>query len=150
MGTIDGSSTADIDAPIDDVWAVVEDVAIAPEWQGGLKALHVLERDGDGRAIVCESENDGKVRTLKSTVRFDYDEPTTLSWVQEKGDLKSVEGSWTLTDLGDGRTRATYDLSVDLGRTLGLVIRGPVVALLRDMLAGARAGELKRKVESGS
>jgi hypothetical protein len=30
---------------------------------------------------------------------------------------------------------------------LGMVIRGPLVDLLRDMLAGARAGELKRTIE---
>jgi hypothetical protein len=32
---------------------------------------------------------------------------------------------------------------------LGLVIRGPLVDLLRAMMVGARAGELKRAVESG-
>jgi hypothetical protein len=30
---------------------------------------------------------------------------------------------------------------------LGMVIRGPLIDLLRDMLAGARAGELKRAIE---
>jgi hypothetical protein len=32
---------------------------------------------------------------------------------------------------------------------LGLVIRGPLVDLLREMMVGSRAGELKRAVESG-
>jgi hypothetical protein len=32
---------------------------------------------------------------------------------------------------------------------LGMVIRGPLVDLLREMLAGARAGELKRAIEQG-
>ncbi|MBV8219914.1 MAG: SRPBCC family protein, partial [Solirubrobacterales bacterium] len=43
---------------MDQVWAVVEDVEKAPEWQGGLKALRALERDGKGRAIRCESNTD--------------------------------------------------------------------------------------------
>ena len=149
MGTIVGSSTAEIDAPIDQVWALVEDVEKAPEWQGGLKALRALERDDLGRAILCESESDAKVRTVSSTVRFRYDGPTRLTWRQEKGELKSVDGSWELGDLGNGRTRAKYDLEVDLGRMLGLVIRGPLVDLLRSMLVGARAGELKRAIEGG-
>lgn len=148
MGTLTGSSTAEIDAPLEDVWALVADVERAPEWQGGLKELWALERDGEGRATLCESETDGKVRTIKSTVRFSYDPPTRLSWTQEKGELKSVEGSWVLEDLGDGRTRATYALEVDLGRMLGLVIRGPLVDLLRGMLVNARAGELKQAMES--
>ncbi len=150
MSTITGSSTAEIHAPLDQVWALVEDVESAPEWQGGLKGMHPLDRDDQGRAIRCEAETDAKVRTVKSTVRFTYEGPTRLSWTQEKGELKSVEGSWTLEDLGADRTRATYKLEVDLGRMLSLVIRGPLVDLLRDMLVGARAGELKKRIESGA
>jgi uncharacterized protein YndB with AHSA1/START domain len=148
MGTIEGKSTAEIDAPIARVWELVADVERAPDWQNGLRSLRAVQRDREGRAVLCESENDAKVRMIRSTVRFFYQPPTTLSWEQEEGELKSVEGSWTLQDLGDGQTRATYRVEVDLGFTLGLVIRGPLVGVLRDQLAGARAGELKTAVES--
>jgi uncharacterized membrane protein len=148
MGNLSGSSTAEIDAPIDRVWTLVEDVAAAPKWQGGLKSVRVIESDGDGRAVLCESESDAKVRTVKSIVRFSYGGPTELRWRQEKGDMKSVDGSWELEDLGGDRTRATYAIEVDLGRMLGMVIRGPLVDLVRDMLAGARAGELKKYAEA--
>ena len=144
---ISGSSTAEIDAPIEEVWKVVEDVVGAPKWQDGLKDVEELERDGAGHVVLVESSSDAKVRTIKSIVRFAYDEPTKLSWTQEKGELKSVEGSWTLEDLGGGRTKATYDLEVDLGRMLGMVIRGPLVDALRGQLVNARAGELKARVE---
>jgi hypothetical protein len=147
MANLTGSSTAEIDAPLEQVWGVVADVERAPDWQGGLKALQVLERDGEGRPLLCESQSDAKVRTIKSIVRFRYEDPDRLSWRQEKGELKSVDGSWELEDLGAGRTRATYSMEVDLGRMLGMVIRGPLVDLLRQMLAGARAGELKSFVE---
>ena len=149
MANITGSSTAEIEAPRDRVWALVEDVESAPQWQGGLKSMHALERDADGRAVLCEVETDAKVRTVKSIVRFNYDGPDALRWTQEKGDLKSVVGSWTLEDLGGDRTRATYSIDADLGRTLGMLVRGPVVDVLRHMLAGARAGELKKQIESG-
>jgi hypothetical protein len=85
---------------------------------------------------------------VKSTVRFTYEPPTALSWRQEKGELKSVQGRWELSDLRDGRTGATFSLEVDLGRMLGMVIRGPLVDMLRSMLVGARAGELKRHAEA--
>jgi ribosome-associated toxin RatA of RatAB toxin-antitoxin module len=148
MAGISGSSTADIDAPLDSVWALVEDVPSAPEWQGGLKAIHVLERDDQGRATQVEAETDAKVTTIKSTVRFQYNGPRTLSWTQEKGGLKSVDGRWELEDLGGERTRATYSLEVELGRRLGMVIRGPLVDLLRASLVSARAGELKKQIET--
>jgi ribosome-associated toxin RatA of RatAB toxin-antitoxin module len=147
MSKLSGTSTAEIDAPIDEVWALVEDVEKAPRWQGGMKGMDVLERDDDGRALLCEAESDAKVRTVRSIVRFNYDPPTALRWTQVKGELKSVDGRWDLEELNDGRTRATYWIEADLGRMLGMVIRGPLVDLLRDMLAGARAGELKQAIE---
>ncbi|HEX2160390.1 MAG TPA: SRPBCC family protein [Thermoleophilaceae bacterium] len=142
-----GSSSAEIDAPLEQVWKAVEDVEKAPDWQGGMKDIEALERDGEGRAVLVETEADAKVTTIKTKVRFSYDGPTRLSWKQEKGDLKSMVGSWDLEDLGDGRTRATYMLEGDTGRMLGMLIRGPVEDKLRDFLVNARADELKAYVE---
>jgi carbon monoxide dehydrogenase subunit G len=150
MGTISGTSTADVDAPLARVWELIEDVEAAPQWQGGLKSLRAIDRDGEGHAVLCESESDAKVRSIKSTVRFVYEGPNRLSWTQEKGELKSVDGSWQLEALGNDRTRVTYSLEVDLGRVLSLVIRGPLVDMLRGMLVGARADELKKHAESGA
>ena len=149
MAHMGGSASEEIEAPLDEVWAVVEDVLAAPEWQGGLVAIRALERDADDRPTLVETENDIKVRRVKTQVRFSYEGPTRLTWVQEKGDLKSVEGSWTLEDLGGGRTRATYTLDSDPGRMLGMLIRGPVEAAVRAMLVNARPGELKARVEDG-
>jgi uncharacterized protein YndB with AHSA1/START domain len=147
MAHMGGSASAEIEAPIAEVWALVEDVAIAPDWQGGLVAITPLDRDPEGRPTLVESESDVKVRRVKTRVRFSYEPPRRLSWTQEKGDLKSVEGSWTLEDLGDGRTRATYALDSDPGRVLGMLLRGPVEAAVMAMLVNARPGELKARVE---
>jgi carbon monoxide dehydrogenase subunit G len=149
MAHLGGSADCEIDAPLDEVWAVVEDVLAAPDWQGGLDAIRELESDDSGRAEVVETENDIKVRRVKSRVRFRYEAPTRLSWTQEKGDMKSVEGAWELEDLGGGRTRATYRLDADPGRVLGMLIRGPVEAATRAMFVNGRPGELKRRVEDG-
>ena len=149
MAMMGGSSAAEVDAPLERVRAFVQDVERAPQWQDGLMAMRALERDGDGRAVLCQAEADARVRTIRSVVRYSYDGPAALSWRQERGDLKSAAGRWELEDLGGNRTRATYWLEVDLGRVLGLVIRGPLVDLLRAMMVGARADELKRAVESG-
>ncbi len=147
MAVLAGSSSADIDAPIEQVWAAVEAVEKAPDWQGGMKDIEVLEEDDRGRAILVETEADAKVTTIKTKVSFKYEGPTRLSWKQEKGDLKSMVGSWDLEDLGDGRTRATYTLEGDTGRVLGMLVRGPVEDKLRDYLVNARADELKAYVE---
>ncbi len=147
MAHMGGTATTEIDAPIEEVWAVVEDVLSAPDWQGGLVEVSMLERDSERRPTLVESVSDIKVRQVKTQVRFAYEPPTRLTWVQEKGDLKSVEGSWLLEDLGGGRTRATYTLDGDPGRVLGMLIRGPVESAARAMLVNARPGELKARVE---
>jgi Polyketide cyclase / dehydrase and lipid transport len=149
MAHLGGSASSEIDAPLKDVWAVIEDVLTAPDWQGGLDAMTALDRDADGRPTLVETENDIKVRRIKAQVRFRYEGPTRLGWTQEQGDMKSVEGSWVLEDLGSGRTRATYNLDADPGRMLGMLIRGPVEAATRAIFVNGRPGELKRRVEEG-
>jgi hypothetical protein len=148
LGNLSGNATVEIEAPLDHVWAVVEDVLAAPEWQGGIDEVHALERDPDGRATLVETVSDIKVRRLRARVRFHYEGPTRLRWTQEKGDMKSLEGAWDLEAIGKDRARATYSLDADPGRVLGLVIRGPVEAATRAMFVNQRPGELKRRVES--
>jgi len=147
MGVLAGSSSAEIDAPLEKVWKAVEDVEKAPDWQGGMKDVEPLEHDDQGRPTLVQTEADAKVTTVKTKVRFSYDGPTRLSWRQEKGDLKSLDGWWQLEDLGDGRTRATYALEGDTGRVLGMLVRGPVQDKLMDVLVKPRADELKAYVE---
>lgn len=149
MGEIKGERTVEIEAPIDEVFAIAADIERATAWQGSLKKVTVLETDEDGRATLVDTENDAKVKSVKSRLRFSYVEPTGVAWVQEKGDTKAVNGSWTLEDLGDGRTRATYALASDPGRMLGMLIRGPVEGQVRDFLLGGAAEGLKRRAEQG-
>jgi carbon monoxide dehydrogenase subunit G len=150
MGTIDGSASTEIEAPIEAVFAVAADVEGSPRWQSEIKVAECVERDGNGDQVLMHMETDAKVRRLSSEMRFSYARPTRIEWVQEEGDLKSVEGSWELEDLGDGRTRATYRLEVDLGRMLGMVIRGPIVGALRSQLVDTMPDKLKSFVEAES
>jgi len=149
MGHLGGSASCEIDAPIERVWSLIEDVESAPDWQGGLDASTALEHDESGRALLVETESDIKVRRIRARVRFAYEAPRRLSWTQEKGEMKSLEGSWELEDLGGGRTRATFNLDADPGRMLGMLIRGPVEAATRAIFVSGRPGELKRLVEGG-
>ena len=149
MGTIKGSADAEIEAPIDEVFAVAADVEGSPRWQPEIKGAECVERAADGNQVLVRMETDAKVRRLAATMRFDYERPRHIGWAQEEGDLKSVVGSWELEDLGEGRTKVTYELEVDLGRVLGLVIRGPVVGVLRGQLIDSMPEKLKRFVESG-
>jgi uncharacterized membrane protein len=150
MSNITGARSVEIDAPIQRVFDIAADIENAPAWQGSLKDVDVLERDAEGRPSLVDTVNDAKVKTVKNKLSFTYDAPTSIRWRQEKGDVKALDGWWTLEDLGDDRTRATYALDVDPGRMLGLLIRGPLEGQVRDFLLGNAADGLKRTAESGA
>ena len=144
---IEGTASIVIAAPIEEVYAVAADVERSPRWQPQFKRVEVLERDAAGNQTLVRMITDGKVRDLTSDMRFSYDPPGGLSWRQVKGELKSIEGSWAFEDLRDGTTRATYAMTVDLGRILGTVLRGPIVGILRGQLIETMPGKLKRDIE---
>jgi uncharacterized membrane protein len=148
MGNITGERSVEIDAPIQRVFDIASDIENAPAWQGSLKDVEVLERDGDGRPSLVDTVNDAKVKTVKNKLSFTYNSPTEIRWRQEKGDVKSLVGWWAFEDLGGDRTRATYALEVDPGRMLGMLIRGPVEGQVRDFLLGNAADGLKKTAES--
>jgi uncharacterized membrane protein len=150
MGVIRGERSVEIDAPVQRCYEIAADIESAPQWQGSLQDVEVLERDGERRAELVETKSDAKVKTVRAVLRFSYEPTTGIRWVQEEGDTKWLEGSWTLEDLGDERTRATYALAADPGRMLGLLLRGPAEAKVRDFLLAGAAEGLKAHAESTS
>ena len=148
MAIIEGEKTVEIQAPIQVCWEIAADIRNAPEWQGSLKEVDVLERDGEGRAELVETKSDAKVKDVRARLRFSYEPPKGIRWVQVKGETRSLEGWWSFVDLGDGRTRATYGLAVDPGRMLGLLLRGPAEAAVRNFLLGGATEGLKERAES--
>lgn len=144
---ITGTATVEIDAPIQTVYEIAADAGGAPRWQPEIKSSEVLERDAQGQQTRVEMETDIKVKTVEVVMRFSYDAPNGLTWKQESGPLKSVEGAWRFEDLGGDRTRATIEMTVDLGRTLGFLVRGPLVDIVRGTLVESMPGKLKKFVE---
>jgi len=146
---IAGRASADIEAPIDAVWPVVQDVEQWADWQSTLGHVDTLARDADERVSRCEVQIDAKIQKIRLELAVSYDAPSRVSWRREGGDLKHMDGSWQLEDLGDGRTRATYALEVDPGGVLNLFINSNVEQKLRGTLVDARPAELKARVERG-
>jgi carbon monoxide dehydrogenase subunit G len=150
MANISGSASSDIDAPRDAVWAVVQDVARWAEWQGTLGEVTPSGSAGDdGRVPACRVQIDAKSTKISMTLACSYTAPARMTFIRESGDLSSLEGSWQLEDLGDGRTRATYALDVDPGAMLGFLLNVERKEKLRALLVDARPAELKARVEQG-
>jgi len=84
-GRVGGSAGDEIDAPPERVWAVIEDVMAAPDWQGGLDRVVAVEHDPDGRPMLVDSDADVKVRRGKSRVRIRYERPPVSPACRSKG-----------------------------------------------------------------
>lgn len=147
MPRLEGAESADIDAPIDAVYAIAADIERAPEWQGTMQSAEVLERDAEGRPLLVETRADAKVAQVRTVLRFSYDPPRGLSWERVRGDLKSMRGSWAFEDLGAGRTRATYAMDGDPGFVIGQLLRGPMLDQARKAVIGRPPAGLKRRAE---
>lgn len=145
--SLSGEHTVEIAAPRERCYAIAADLERAPEWQTSLVSVDVLERDGDGRPTLVETVSDAKVKTVKSRLRFRYAPPQRIDTEQEKGDVKALSGRWTFEEIDAARTRATYALEVDPGRMLGMLLRGPAVDRVREILIVQAAEELKARAE---
>ncbi len=148
MANLQASWTVEIEASRERVWAVAADVPTSIEWQPALLTVETLETDAQGRATLVDSTSDAKVKTTSQRLRFSYEEPTGMTWVQEKGDLNSLDGSWVFVELEVGLTRATFSISADPGRMLGLLLRGPAEGRVKTFLTKGAAEGLKQHVES--
>jgi len=149
MGTLVGESTVEIAADIERCWSIAADLERAPEWQTSLRDVDVLERDEHGRPVLVETVSDAKAKTVRAVLRFSFEPHTAIRCVQERGEVKALQGGWSFDELDAGLTRATYMLEVDPGRMLGMLLRGPAVDRVRQVLVGDAARELKLRAEQG-
>ena len=148
MAKLSDSASTDIEAPIDAVWPIVEDVASWPEWQATLGSLDILETDGDGRASLCAVAFDAKVTTIKMKLACSYAVAARMTFERTSGDLSHLSGHWALEDLGEGRTKATYQLDVNPGGVLNFLLNEERIGKLRATLVDVRPGELKARAEA--
>jgi hypothetical protein len=152
MADLDGSRSIEISAPREHCFAIAADLDHVPEWHGSMTEVVVQERDADGRATLVDSKLDASVTQVQMRLRFSYDEPAGLRWTRESGDLRSLEGSWTFEERGDGLTLATYRLEIGVNRRLAILVktvRGPARDRVESLLTDRPVEGLKARAEGG-
>lgn len=148
MTMIRGSCTGELDYPIERCWALVADIEHAPAWQRTLESVDVVERDEQGRPLICDTVNDAKLRKVRVRVRVEYAPPGRLGFTQvQSDDLDNLEGGWELEALGPDRTRATYALGIDPG-AIGFLAR-PLEKAIMPLVMGHQADELAQALADG-
>ena len=144
---LEGESTIEVNASPEDCYALVVELDRYPEWQSQVRSADVLERDEEGRPLVVETVSDARVRDIKYRLEYVHEPPHRMSWTYIDGDVKNLFGEYRFDPSADGRTNVTFSLSVDPGRRLGLLLRGPLADKVRDYVLNTTLKELKATVE---
>jgi len=135
-----------IDADAEVIMSVISDFVSYPQWAGSIKKCEPVEDGEGGRATKVAFTMDAGLIKDQYTLQYDWsDYPNSVSWDLVSGQMqKAQHGSYALAALGDGTTKTTYTLSVDLAiPMLGMMKRKAEKVIMDTALK-----ELKRRVES--
>ena len=135
-----------VDAAPQTCFDALVDFESYPDWQSAVKDCEVQSRDDDGRGRRVSFDIDAKIKTVSYTLDYSYDEPSLLTWRYVEGDVKDVNGEFTLEDQGGGSTLATYALRLDAG----VWLPGPVASMLTDSVMQRSVEDLKTRVEAAA
>jgi uncharacterized membrane protein len=135
-----------VEAPPEQCYAVAIDFDRYPHWATDVKAVEVLDRDGDGRGTRVRYEISALGKTIGYVLAYDYaDAPGGFSWELEKADyLKRLDGTYRF-DADGGGTRIGYVLAVDVT----LPLPGFMKKAAAGMIVDNAMKQLKRYVEAG-
>jgi ribosome-associated toxin RatA of RatAB toxin-antitoxin module len=135
-----------IDATPGDVMAVIADLSAYPQWSDGITSVEVLSKyeDDDRPADARFKLDSGMIKDLYE-LEYDWNGNTSVSWTLTKGEmLTALDGSYRLTDNGDGTTTVNYQLAVDVKMPMiGMLKRKAEKVIVDTALKG-----LKKRVES--
>jgi ribosome-associated toxin RatA of RatAB toxin-antitoxin module len=136
-----------ISAPPDKIAKVICDFASYPAWVSALKSVEVLEEYEDGYASQVRFVLDAGPVSDEYTLQYEYAEDISrIEWhlVQPSKIQKRQDGAYDIEALGDGTSKVTYSLSVDL--SMGML--GMFRSRAEKMIMDTALRDLKRRVES--
>ena len=100
-----------INAAPDKVFAAITDYAKYSVFLDEVTFAKVDSRSGN--VVRASFEVDIKVKKISYTISLTEKENESVSWTLIKGDFMEINnGSWTLRDLGNGTTEATYKVEI--------------------------------------
>lgn len=130
----EASKTMEMSVARDKLAAIIADYPKYPQFVDGAQTAKVISRDGKKVRIEYGIQLLGKDITY--TLDHHEDWPSGMRWeLVDSNILKANSGSWTLKDLGGGRTEVTYHLALDFKIYVpGMILNGLVKSSLPKML----------------
>jgi hypothetical protein len=144
MGLNWAEHSVEIQAPIETCFAAITDYETFPSWQSAVVDTEVLDWDPQGRGKRVRLFVDAKVRKVDYTLDYRYEEPGRIEWDFVEGNgISDADGHYLFEELGNGRTRATYKLGLEVG----IPLPGPVARRAHKSTLKASVEDLKREAE---
>jgi uncharacterized membrane protein len=144
MGLNWAEHSVEIEAPIETCFAAITDYETFPSWQSAVVDTEVLDWDTEGRGKRVRLFVDAKVRKVDYTLDYRYEQPERIEWDFVEGNgINDADGHYLFEDVGDGRTRATYKLGLEVG----IPLPGPVARRAHKSTLKASVEDLKREAE---
>jgi carbon monoxide dehydrogenase subunit G len=128
-----------------EIMAVIADFDAYPDWATGVKQTEVVADGPKGRAEQVRFVLDATPIRDEYVLAYVWDGDDSVTWTLAEGRMiKAMDGAYLLRDNGDGSTRVTYKLAVDVAIPLiGLLKRKAEKVIIDTALKG-----LKKRVES--
>lgn len=139
MPTDHASETLVIAAPTERVLATIRDVESQPSWVKEILEAEVLEKNDDGTPATAHFTATSPVGKDAYTLAYEHG-VNAMSWSLVNGRLQTgQEASYTLRNLGKGKTEVTFDLTIHHNLPLPGFLRGRVIkGLVHSTVSGLK------------
>lgn len=132
-----------IQASAQRVMDVIADLRTYPEW-AGVKSTDVLATFPDGRPQQVQMVIDNGPIKDTYTIKYQWHGDQKVTWqLTESEVLRDLDGTYIVTDLGDGSSEVRYRLVVDLM----IPIIGSIKRKAEKAIVDAALKGLKKRVE---
>ncbi len=138
------SNSISIEAPVDEVAALLADLENFPTWSSAIKSVEVHDRDSSGRPTSATIKIEAGVLKDRAKLSYDYSNfPKEISFSLEEADLMTeMTGSYEISGDGD-ETEVTYKLHVEVSMPVPEIMRKKAEMATID----AALSQLKKKLE---
>jgi ribosome-associated toxin RatA of RatAB toxin-antitoxin module len=100
-------------ASIERVYKVLSDYGAYPDFLPEVKRASILESGSEKKLVEFEVS---VIKTFRYQLWFQEIPNSQVAWKFHSGEVfKENSGVWTLKDLGDGKTRADYEINAKFG-----------------------------------
>jgi len=138
------SNSISIEAPVDEVAALLADLENFPTWSSAIKSVEVHDRDSSSRPTSATVKIEAGVLKDRAKLSYDYSNfPKEISFSLEEADLMTeMTGSYEISGDGD-ETEVTYKLHVEVSMPVPEIMRKKAEMATID----AALSQLKKKLE---